>query len=55
MIVPSLWAQYHAWRTTGSRNAAYDWHDQEANGVPYDQWNPEQQATYIEDNEALHP
>jgi hypothetical protein len=55
VIVPSLWAQYHAWRRTGSRNAAYDWHDQEANGVPYDQWNPEQQATYIEDNETLHP
>jgi hypothetical protein len=55
VIIPSLSAHYHAWRKTGSRNAAYDWHDQEANGVPYDQWNPEQQATYIEDNEALHP
>jgi hypothetical protein len=55
VIVPSLTAQYHAWRQTGSRNAAYDWHDNEANGVPYDSWNPEQQATYIEDNEHLHP
>jgi hypothetical protein len=53
VIAPSLIAQFHAWRTTGSRGAAYDWHGVESRGVPFGDWNPEQQATWIEDHETL--
>lgn len=48
-IPGSLWSQYRGWRTTGSRNAAYDWLSAHKSEIPWHRWNPEQQATAIED------
>jgi hypothetical protein len=45
----SLWAQFKAWVTTGDRNAAYEWRPLAAAGVPWEQWNVEQQAAAVED------
>jgi hypothetical protein len=45
----ALWAQYTAWRDTGSRDAAYDWRKLDADGVPWEQWNPEAQAEAVHD------
>lgn len=45
----SLWAQYQAYRRTGSRNGAYDWETVDTERTPWEDWNPEQQATVIED------
>ncbi|HMQ33657.1 MAG TPA: peptidoglycan-binding protein [Chloroflexaceae bacterium] len=50
----ALWAQAKAWWETGSRNAAYDWEQLHADGVPWEEWNPEAQAEAVEDyNDAL--
>jgi hypothetical protein len=39
----------------GSRGAAYDYHDQLAKREPFDDWNSEQQAQWIEDHQQLPP
>jgi hypothetical protein len=53
-IPQSLIAQYRASRATGSRNAAYEWRPMAQRGVPWADWNPEQQAECMSDyNEAL--
>lgn len=45
----ALWAQAKAAVGSGSRNAAYDWHEPASAGVPFSGLNPEQQAHVIED------
>lgn len=45
----SLWCQYRAWRKHGDRNAAYNWQEAVESQRPWEKWNPEQQATLIED------
>lgn len=44
----SLWAQFKAWCGEGSRNGAYRWRDAHDSGRPWQQWNPEQQASVVE-------
>jgi hypothetical protein len=53
-ILSSLYAQAAA-ATHGSRSAAYDYSREVAAHVPFDNWNSEQQAQWIEDNMALPP
>lgn len=48
-IPESLWAQFRGFLGSGSRNAAYDWREAHQSGVPWEKWNPEQQASAIED------
>jgi hypothetical protein len=39
---------------SGSRNGAYDWYTAHSAGLPWEQWNPEQQASAVERyNQAL--
>jgi len=52
-IPESLWAQFKAWVKGKSRNAAYDWRAAHAAGLPWEKWNPEQQAEAIEDYNKL--
>jgi len=53
-IGDSLWAQLKGALGSGSRNAAYDWRTPQRAGVPWEKWNPEQQAAAIERyNQAL--
>lgn len=53
-IPESLWAQFKAAIGSGSRGAAYDWRQAHQSGLPWEKWNPEQQAGAIEDyNKAL--
>jgi hypothetical protein len=53
-IGDSLWAQLKGALGSGSRNAAYDWRTPHNAGVPWEKWNPEQQAAAIERyNQAL--
>lgn len=47
-IPESLWEQYKAWKRTGSRDAAYEWKPLDAAGVPWEEWNVEQQAYAVE-------
>lgn len=47
-IPKSLLAQLNAYVSTGSRNNAYQWKPQHQAGVPWEKWNPEQQAEAIE-------
>ena len=49
----ALWAQFKSFVTTGDRGGAYDWKPQDAAGVPWEQWNPEQQAQCVEDYNTL--
>jgi hypothetical protein len=49
----ALWAQLKSFVTTGDRGGAYDWKPQDAAGVPWEQWNPEQQAQCVEDYNVL--
>lgn len=50
----SLIAQIRASIRSGTRNAAYDWRAAHQAGLPWSEWNPEQQAQLIEDyNSAL--
>lgn len=44
----SLWAQFHAWLREGSRQGAYRWREALDAGLPWETWNPEQQASLIE-------
>lgn len=48
-IGDALWAMFESWRETGSRNGAYRWRDAYDEGLEWKDWNPEQQATAIED------
>ncbi|HEU5383681.1 MAG TPA: DUF4157 domain-containing protein [Ktedonobacteraceae bacterium] len=48
-IPESLIAQFRASRGAGSRNAAYDWRAAITAGIPWERWNPEQQAEAIEE------
>lgn len=52
-IPESLWAQLKASIGGKSRNAAYDWRAAHKDGLPWEQWNPEQQAEAIEDYNKL--
>jgi hypothetical protein len=52
-IPESLWAQIKAAVGHGGRNAAYNWRDAEKAGLPWEKFNPEQQATAIEDYNKL--
>lgn len=53
-IGDSLWAQLKGALGSGSRDAAYDWRTPQRAGVPWEKWNPEQQAAAIERyNKAL--
>jgi hypothetical protein len=45
------WAVLRHW----DRNAAYDYSDEVANRVPFDDWNSEQQAQWIADHKRLPP
>lgn len=54
-IASSLWAQGAAVVTHWDRNRAYDYSAEEAASKPYDDWNSEQQAQWIEDHRALPP
>jgi hypothetical protein len=52
----ALWAQLVSWGTHwGDRNFAYVYADVEKEKVPFDNWNAEQQASWIAFNEALPP
>jgi hypothetical protein len=48
-IPESLWAQFKGFIGAGSRGAAYDWREADRAGLPWEKWNPEQQAAAIED------
>jgi hypothetical protein len=53
-IPKSLWAQLMAWVTKHTRDAAYDWRAASAAAIPWERWNPEQQAEAMADfNRAL--
>jgi len=52
-IPDSLWAQFKASVSGGSRNEAYEWRPMHDKGVPWAEWNPEQQAEAIEDYNKL--
>jgi len=52
-IPDSIIAQIKAAISGGNRNAAYDWRSQHKAGVPWENWNPEQQASAIEDYNKL--
>jgi hypothetical protein len=54
-VASSLFAQGLSWATSGSRSGAYDYTDEVAKKVPFDDWNSEQQAHWIEDNAQLPP
>ena len=48
----SLLAQFAAWVNTGNRNNAYDWESAYNAELPWENWNPEQQAAAVEDYNA---
>jgi hypothetical protein len=48
-IPQSLAAQFSAWVSGGERGAAYDWEAAYKAGLPWEEWNPEQQAEAIEE------
>jgi outer membrane lipoprotein SlyB len=52
-IPQSVIAQIRAVVSGGDRGAAYDWRAQHDRGVPWHDWNPEQQAKAIEDYNRL--
>ena len=52
-IPESLWAQFKGFVGAGSRNAAYEWREADRMGLPWEKWNPEQQASAIEDYNKL--
>jgi hypothetical protein len=52
-IPKSLWAQFKAAIGKGTRDAAYNWREQDKGGVPWEKWNPEQQASAIEEYNIL--
>jgi hypothetical protein len=44
----SLIAQLKGFLKSGSRDAAYNWEAADAAGLPWEKWNPEQQASAME-------
>jgi hypothetical protein len=52
-IPDSLWAQFKAAVSGGDRGAAYDWRAAHEAKIPWQDWNPEQQAKAIEDYNIL--
>jgi hypothetical protein len=52
-IPESLWAQFKAAVSGGERAGAYDWRAAHEAGIPWEDWNPEQQAEAIEDYNKL--
>ncbi len=48
-IAESVWVQLKAFVSGGDRGGAYDWHEAIKEGLPWEKWNPEQQAQAIED------
>ncbi len=52
-IPESLWAQLKVSISGKSRNAAYDWRAAHTAKLPWEKWNPEQQAEAIEDYNKL--
>jgi hypothetical protein len=52
-IPESLWSQFTASVSGGSRNLAYDWRAMHDAHTPWEEWNPEQQAEAIEDYNKL--
>ena len=52
-IPESLWAQFKGFVGAGTRDAAYDWREADLTGLPWEKWNPEQQASAIEDYNKL--
>ena len=52
-IPESLIAQLRAKLVSGSRDAAYDWRASHDAGLPWERWNPEQQAAAVEDYNRL--
>jgi len=49
----SLLAQFKAWIGGGDRGGAYKWEPADKAGLPWENWNPEQQAQAIEDYNIL--
>lgn len=49
----SLISQLRAAVSGGSRDAAYNWREAHAANLPWEQWNPEQQAAAVEDYNRL--
>jgi hypothetical protein len=47
-IPDSLWAQLKAAVSGGDRGKAYDWRAAHDAGIPWEEWNPEQQAGAVE-------
>jgi hypothetical protein len=52
-IPESLWAQLKGFLGRGARGAAYDWRAADRAGLPWEKWNPEQQASAIEQYNRL--
>jgi hypothetical protein len=52
-IPDSLIAQLRAWVGGGGRGGAYDWRAAHRDGIPWEDWNPEQQAGAIEEYNKL--
>jgi hypothetical protein len=52
-IPASLWAQFKAAIGHGDRDAAYNWREADNAHVPWEKFNPEQQASAIEDYNIL--
>jgi RHS repeat-associated protein len=52
-MTESLGVQLEATISSGDRDGAYDWKDNVDKGVPWEQWNPEQQAKAVEDKYAF--
>jgi len=52
-IPDSLWAQFKAAVSGGDRGKAYNWRAAHDAKIPWEDWNPEQQAGAIEDYNKL--
>lgn len=52
-IPESLWVQFKAFVSGGDRGGAYEWREAHKAGLPWEDWNPEQQAQSIEDYNKL--
>ena len=52
-IPESLWSQLKAKLSGKDRGAAYNWQGAHTEGIPWEKWNPEQQASAIEEYNKL--
>ena len=52
-IPESLWSQLKAKLSGKDRGAAYNWQGAHAEDIPWEKWNPEQQASAIEEYNKL--